>query len=227
MKALKVNPIVLIIINIIAPSMYIFLNGKFLMFYLLAFSTLLLLFMGNFKRILALFLIFWGMYGVYSLSMYTGKFQGIGLFLIVLVQSVPCLILASVLISKYTSAQLLAALETMHIPRIIVVAVTITLKYLPTFKREFSYIKDSMRLRGIDFTLLHPIRSFKFFVVPQLFRCSTLAEEVTAAGMVKGIDAPIRRTSFYEDKIRLTDIAILLVFVIGLAGGFVWKMKLL
>lgn len=44
------------------------------------------------------------------------------------------------------------------IPRTLVVAVTITLKYLPTFAREFKYIHESMRLRGIPFTFRHPIK---------------------------------------------------------------------
>ena len=130
------------------------------------------------------------------------------------------------LISKYNSAQLLSALETMHIPRVLVVAVTITLKYIPTFKREFSYITESMRLRGINFTWKKPVRSFQYFIVPQLFRCAALAEEVTAAGIVKGIDAPMRRSSYYEEKMRITDFMILSIFAIGLAGGIVWQKML-
>ena len=111
----------------------------------------------------------------------------------------------------------------MRVPRVLVVAVTITLKYIPTFKREFSYITESMRLRGIGFTWKKPIKSFKYFIIPQLFRCAALAEEVTAAGLVKGIDAPMRRTSYYEEKATFADVAVFALFLIGLAGGFVWK----
>ena len=82
-----------------------------------------------------------------------------------------------------------------------------------------------MRLRGINFTLKHPVRSFQYFVVPQLFRCSALSEEVTAAGLVKGIDAPKKRSSYYEQKIRFTDIFFILLFIFGLVGGFVWFKK--
>ena len=53
MPKLQVNPIVLIVINILAPSMYIFLNGSFLKIYLVIFATVLLLAMGCYK-------IFWG-----------------------------------------------------------------------------------------------------------------------------------------------------------------------
>ena len=223
MKAIKINPVVLIIINIIAPTMYIFLGGMYLQIYLLAFASALLILMGRFKR-LAVFLLIYGlMMGIYELTMWVGSMQYLGLFFIILVQSVPCIALASILVSKYNSAQLLSALETLRIPRVLVVAVTITLKYIPTFKREFAYITESMRLRGIGFTWKKPIRSFKYFIVPQLFRCAALAEEVTAAGLVKGIDAPGRRTSYYEERFSFMDIAVLTVFVFGLAGGFVWK----
>ena len=223
MKALKVNPVVLILINVIAPSMYIFLNGKYLEYFLLIFSSVLLLLMGRYKRMLGLLVVFFSMIGIYLITIDHDATKFWGLFFVVLAQSVPCIALASILVSKYNSAQLLSALETMRIPRVLVVAVTITIKYIPTFKREFGLIKESMRLRGISFTWKKPIRSFQYFIVPQLFRCAALAEEVTAAGMVKGIDAPKRRSSYFEEKIRWSDVMILAVFVMGLAGGFVWK----
>lgn len=225
MKALKVNPVVLIIINIIAPSMYIFLNGKYLEYFLLTFASVLMILMGRYKRTIGLLGIFFSMTGVYLITIGHDSTKFIGLFLVVLAQSVPCIALASVLVSKYNSAQLLSALETLRIPRVLVVAVTITIKYIPTFRREFGLIKESMRLRGISFTWKKPIKSFQYFVVPQLFRCAALAEEITAAGMVKGIDVPKRRSSYFEEKIRWSDIAILCVFIAGLAGGFAWKLR--
>lgn len=225
MKALKVNPVVLIIINIIAPSMYIFLNGKYLEYFLLTFASVLMILMGRYKRTIGLLGIFFSMTGVYLITIGHDSTKLIGLFLVVLAQSVPCIALASVLVSKYNSAQLLSALETLRIPRVLVVAVTITIKYIPTFRREFGLIKESMRLRGISFTWKKPIKSFQYFVVPQLFRCAALAEEITAAGMVKGIDVPKRRSSYFEEKIRWSDIAILCVFIAGLAGGFAWKLR--
>ncbi len=223
MKALNVNPIVLILINVIAPTMYIFLSGKYLQIYLLLFASALLLAMGRLKRLVGFWLVYGAMMGIYFLSMQWKGTEFLGLLVIVLIQSVPCIALASILVSKYNSAQLLSSLEKMRIPRVLVVAVTITLKYVPTFRREFAYITESMRLRGIGFTWKKPIQSFQYFIVPQLFRCAALAEEVTAAGLVKGIDAPMRRSSYYEEKITWVDGLVFLIFVIGLVGGFVWK----
>jgi len=221
-ETLKINPVVLILINVIAPSMYIFISGKYLQIYLLIFASVLLLVIGCYKRMLGLLAVFGSFTGVYLITINNEKLQGIAVFLIIVAQSIPCLFLASVLVSKYNSAQLLSALETMKMPRVIVVAVTITLKYIPTFGREFGLLRESMRLRGIEFTLKRPIRSFRYFIVPQLFRCSALADEVTAAGLVKGIDYPMKRSSYFEEQFRWYDAAVLVLFIAGLVGGFVW-----
>jgi len=221
----KLNPIVLIIINILAPSMYILLNGVFLQWFLVAFVSFLLIVMARFKRLIVFLLIYAVMHITVNLAMTYHVGEIFALFLTVLMQSVPCFVLVSVLINKYTSAELLSALETMRIPRTLVVAVTITLKYIPTFSREFKYIKESMRLRGIAFTWKHPFKTFQYFIVPQLFRCAALSEEVTAAGLVKGIDSPVKRSSYYEQKMRLSDYLLLALFVFGLVGGFIWYKK--
>ena len=120
MKTLRLNPVVLILINIIAPSMYIFISGKYLQIFLLIFTSMLLTLMGRFKSLIALFIVYFGMMGIYLMTINNEKFKFIGLFLIVLVQSVPCLSLASILVRKYNSAQLLSALETIHIPRVLI-----------------------------------------------------------------------------------------------------------
>ncbi len=222
MKTLKINPLVFIIINVLAPSMYIFIKATYLLPFLMIFSACVLLLMGRFKRLGICALVYLALFGVYSLFMRIEVLNFWGLFVLILMQSFPCAVLALLLVSKYSSAELLSALEGLRLPRPLVVAATITLKYVPTFARELKFITESMRLRGIKFSILKPVSSFRYFIAPQLFRCSALAEEVTAAGLVKGIDAPIRRTSFFEQKIRFTDVALLAVFLIGTLGGLVW-----
>ena len=225
MPKLRLNPIVLIIINVLAPSMYIFLNGSFLKIYLIIFATIILLAMGCYKIFFITAALYGLMNGFVVLSRIFPTLEPLALFFVVLQQSVPCFGLVAALMKKYSSAELLSSLETLRIPRALVVAVTITLKYLPTFTREFKYIRESMRLRGIPFTIRRPVKSFQYFIVPQLFRCAALSEEVTAAGLVKGIDAPMKRSSYFEQKIRFVDILIMTLFIAGLAGGFIWYKK--
>jgi len=222
MHKLNLNPVVLIVVNIISPTMYIFIKGAYLQYFLAAFAIVILLLMGCYK----ILFITAGIYALMQSLIIAGFFWNFlspfSLFLVVLIQSVPCFAMVFALISRYSSAELLSALETIKIPRMLVVAVTITLKYVPTFRREFKYILESMRLRGISFSIRHPVKSFQYFVVPQLFRCAALAEEVTAAGLVKGIDAPVKRSSFFEQKFRFYDILFLFLFIAGIAGGLIW-----
>ena len=78
-----------------------------------------------------------------------------------------------------------------------IIALSITLRYIPTFFRELRYINESMRLRGIRFEVKNIIKSFGYFVVPQLFRCLILADELTSAGLCKGIDCTERKNVIF------------------------------
>ena len=78
--------------------------------------------------------------------------KGLSVYLMMFMQFIPCLIMASILIWDYNSTEILSALDPVHLPKSFVVAVTVALRYIPTFKREFDYIKESMRLRGIPYT---------------------------------------------------------------------------
>ena len=60
MHKVNINPIVLIIINILAPTMYIFLRGTYLQYFLAAFALTVLMLMGCFKIMFA----FIGIYAV-------------------------------------------------------------------------------------------------------------------------------------------------------------------
>ena len=171
-----------------------------------------------------IFIVIYGLFlGISTFFMNVFQVGGIVIFLSIMMQFLPCLMMATILFKDYTTAELLSTLEKLPLPRNLVVAVIITLRYVPTFKREFGYIKESMRLRGIAFTLKKPIESFRYFIVPQLFRCTALAEEVTSAGLVKGIDANIKRTSYYEQKCRKSDAFLAILLIIGIMWAGLWK----
>ena len=85
------------------------------------------------------------------------------------------------------------------------------------------YISESMRLRNIPYSIRSPIKSFEYFLVPQLFRCAILADEITAAGLTKGITNPATRTSYYDVKMRVSDYMMCVVLVIGLGGTIIWR----
>ena len=222
-KAIKINPSLVLFFNILIPTLFMFMAAYPLNYILMVFASLVLLLSGKIKRAL-IFIVIYGLFlGISTFFMNVFQVGGIVIFLSIMMQFLPCLMMATILFKDYTTAELLSTLEKLPLPRNFVVAVIITLRYVPTFKREFGYIKESMRLRGIAFTWKKPIESFRYFIVPQLFRCTALAEEVTSAGLVKGIDANIKRTSYYEQKFRTSDAFLAILLIIGIMWAGLWK----
>lgn len=128
---------------------------------------------------------------------------------------VPCVILASILVSEYSSSEILSGLEKLKLPKMFVIGLTVTLRYIPTFRKEFQTIKEAMYIRGVRFSLRHPARTFEYLLVPQLFRCLTLSGELTAAGLTKGINAPNPRSSFFEQRFSVLDFLAFFILFLG------------
>lgn len=82
-----------------------------------------------------------------------------------------------------------------------------------------------MRLRGIRFTLRRPLQSFSYFLVPQLFRCMLLKEEITAACYTKGIDCKQRRSSYFDMLIQRSNWICVLVQILGFLGVMLWQTR--
>ena len=65
------------------------------------------------------------------------------------------------------------------------------------------------KLKGIDTSwrgiLLHPIRMLEYVVVPMLFRSLRTAEEFSCAALVKGIEHPGHRSSYFDVRLRPLD----------------------
>ena len=222
-RTIKVNPLLVLFFNIFIPTLFMFMAAYPLNYVLMVFAALVLILSGKIKRTLVFIVIYGLFFGSSIFFIDVFQVEGAVISLSIMMQFLPCLMMATILFKDYTTAELLSALEKLPLPRNLVVAVIITLRYVPTFKLEFGYIKESMRLRGIAFTWRKPVESFRYFIVPQLFRCIALAEEVTSAGLVKGIDANIKRTSYYEQKFRTSDAFLTVLLIIGIVWSGLWK----
>lgn len=223
LKAIAINPFLILLFNILIPTLFMFMAAYPLNYVLMAFAALVLLLEGKIKRTFIFIALYFAISAGNIFFTDVIRIGYIFIFLSIMMQFLPCLMMATVLFKDYTTAELLSTLERLPLPRSLVVAIIITLRYVPTFKREFVYIKESMRLRGIAFTWKKPIESFKYFIVPQLFGCAALAEEVTSAGLVKGIDANIKRTSYYGQKFRISDALLTVLLIGGVVWAGLWK----
>lgn len=222
---MRVNPLVAFLFNIILPIGLMFPGNPYQHYFFLSVASIILLITSKLVRLMK----FAAAYGIlFGLSILADHYPSYGgqfflIFIVYSMQFIPCLMMASLLIKDYSAGEIISSLEPLRLPKSFVVSLTILLRYIPTFRREFSYIKEAMRLRNVPYTIRRPVKSFEFFLVPQLFRCAILAEEITSAGLVKGITNPVRRSSYYDMRMGAVDYILCLILILGLVVFIWWR----
>ncbi|RRD94441.1 energy-coupling factor transporter transmembrane protein EcfT [Clostridiales bacterium COT073_COT-073] len=220
----KINALVLIFINLIIPFSAMFAHNIFVTFFLFLFSAVLLLRFGKIRRFLKYSIAFLALGMIYYLLLHfriphTDVFA---MSFFILFHFIPLMMIASLLFYDYGPSEILSTLQLLKLNRKFTIALTIALRYIPTFQAEFKIMKSSMAMRGIAFSWKRPLQSFSYFITPQLFRCSLLAEELTAAGITKGIEYHGVRTSIYNIKWKKSDSFWLISFLLGFITIILW-----
>lgn len=220
----RINPFTLILINAVFPVVNMIFPSDKTVILSMALSYLIFIIAGRYKTamksviwIAAGFLLFF----INDAYLHSGTLE---MLIKMSILFVPSILIAILIVTGYSSSEILSALQRMRLPKILIIGLTITIRYIPTFKWEFSIIKQAMNIRGIRFSVLHPIRTFEYLIVPQLFRCVSLSSELTAAGLTKGIASKNDRTSYFFNELGITDYLILafsLIGTIAIIGGVV------
>lgn len=133
----------------------------------------------------------------------------------------PAFMFAFNMIATTRLGELACALQAMHVPVNVSVAVCVAFRFLPTMGREFSAVADAMKTRGIALTprsvVRHPAKTAEHFLVPVIARLGQIADELGNAVVVRGVGASAHRTSYYRLRVRAIDIACLIAAMVLLA----------
>lgn len=147
----------------------------------------------------------------------------LGIFVFFAGKILPFIMIAHIIFTKISVNYLVSSLRKLRLHRGILLSLVVALRYLPTAKQEFVYIKDAMRLRGIELSFKNfiksPLNVIEFSLVPLLFRNVTVAEEMSASATVKGIEFVGKQSSFLPIKMRIVDY----VFVILALAFLIWS----
>ena len=91
-------------------------------------------------------------------------------------------------------------------------------------------IYDAMKLRGIALSwknvFTRPLLLLEAMVVPIVMRSASIADELSASAVTRGIDNPDQRTSFVQLKVTPKDIIVLVSFVIAFVALFYAKYQI-
>lgn len=116
---------------------------------------------------------------------------------------------------------LLRTLEQMKMPAQILIPLGVTLRFMPSFAKEFRHIRDAMAFRGISFSiasvLTRPFSVMEFILIPLLMRSLFIGEELSRAAITRGITSKRAPASFYVIRLRWSDIVFSVIWLLGIA----------
>lgn len=130
----------------------------------------------------------------------------------------PCCMMSDIMIKTTQINDFLTAMNQSHIPKQAVIPLAVLLRYMPTLKEDWGYIKDAMILRGVTPSLIGFIKSpmtvVECLYVPLLITASKTADELSIAAVTRGIENPGMRSSIRKLHFRICDIILLFLFLV-------------
>lgn len=138
-----------------------------------------------------------------------------------------CGMLAGVVIATTKVGEFLSAMARLHCPKKLTIPLAVMLRYLPTIREDWRFIKDAMALRDVSPTLWGflkaPTMTVNCIYVPLLTAASKAADELSIASVTRGIEAPHPRTCLVELHMGVADWLAMLLFAALLAAGLLGK----
>ena len=165
---------------------------------------------------------------VWCMGMLTGTWRTMFVAFLGLVHKVyACGMLAGLVISTTKVGEFLSAMARLHIPKKLTIPIAVMLRYLPTIREDWHYIKDAMRLRDVSPTLLGflkaPAMTINCIYVPLLTAASKAEDELSIASVTRGIESPKPRTCLVKIQMQAADFWAMILFALFLAAELVWK----
>ena len=122
---------------------------------------------------------------------------------------------------KTSMPYVISAMQTMKFPNAVAIPFIVILRYMPTLREDYGYLKDSLKIRGIRTSgiefFIHPIFALEFMIVPILFRSIRVAEELSTSVLLRGIENYKNRTNIYPLKFTKIDAGYALFTVIAVS----------
>ncbi len=125
------------------------------------------------------------------------------------------MVMAVLLLFAVPSAKLMDAIRRLPLPQNFQVILSVMLRFAPTVADELRAVRQAMRTRGFinspATVLVHPLRTLEYAVVPLVLRELTLADELAATAVVRGLESPLPKHGYYVNRIGRLDVLLIVV----------------
>lgn len=142
-----------------------------------------------------------------------------------------CGMLAGIVLSTTKVSEFLSAMNRIHAPKKFVIPLAVMLRYIPTVREDWHFIRDAMRMRDVSPSLggflSHPGMTVECIYVPLMMMASKAADELSIASVTRGIENPNPRTCLVQIKCGIADFAAMVIaaaffaFELCVRGGVV------
>ncbi len=151
--------------------------------------------------------------------------SGLGFFILgaligIYIRILPGFIMGYYFISTTTVSEFIAAMERIHLSDKIIIPLSVVFRFFPTIKEEYSYIKDAMRMRGINLCG-DPVKMLEYRLVPLMISITKIGEELSASALIRGLDSSGKRTNICKIGFKLLDV-LLIIYSSLLFLGFIF-----
>ena len=130
----------------------------------------------------------------------------------IVAQFMPSVITAWYVVRTTRIDEFIACMQRMHIPDGITIALAVVMRFFPTIKEEYGSIRDAMKMRGIMLGGGNAIKMVEYRMIPLLFSCVNIGDELSAAAITRGLGGRVKRTSVAKLKFGAPDYMLIAVF---------------
>ncbi len=135
----------------------------------------------------------------------------------IVAQFLPALITAWYVVRTTKIDEFMSAMQKMHVPDGITISLAVVMRFFPTIKEEYASIRDAMKMRGISFAGGNVMKMLEYRMIPLLFSCVNIGDELSAAAITRGLGGEVKRTSVVKLKMNLADYLLIVCFTAATA----------
>ncbi|MDY3007247.1 energy-coupling factor transporter transmembrane component T [Anaerococcus porci] len=132
----------------------------------------------------------------------------------------PCIIVGKWILNSTSSSLAVATLQKLKFSKDSLIMISVIFRCFPTIKDEWSHINMAMKTRGINFNLKNllkkPLLILEYFFIPLFTSVLEIGDELSQSAIVRGLDAPVEKTSRHLTKFRKKDISVLILMILNL-----------
>jgi len=139
----------------------------------------------------------------------------------IIAQFLPALITAWYVVRTTKIDEFMSAMQKMHIPDGIAISLAVVMRFFPTIKEEYTSIRDAMKMRGVMLGGGNALKMIEFRLIPLLFSCVNIGDELSAAAITRGLGGKVKRTSVVELKLHVADYLLIAAFCL-IAAAFIF-----